>query len=335
MLRAYGRILENVDDDTGRDRSRVRRAGALLLLVLATALGGGCFGTGPLEGAMDTSVDTSVNARSRPEAATVATPAAEDRPESTVGVASSDVAEDGAGGAGPFGKEPRAEDGSGYEADTLLAVRHGPHEGFERVVLDLGAGEEPAEEVPRWTLDAPEGDVLLRVNLPSANATAVSDGGLRDGLLNSFHVVRAPEGGLFVEVLARKGFRYRVLELAEPARLVVDFRPAGARTKEPPPAEGGQTVLVEPRAGAGISDPLTVSGYSRNFEAANTIVLNDERGKTLVRETVIANDWSSTWGYFEATLDLPSLPEKGTLSVGTRSARDGSFEGVEIPVRGG
>jgi len=173
------------------------------------------------------------------------------------------------------------------------------------------------------------------VNLPSANATAVSDGWFGDGLLKSFHVVRAPEGGMFVDVLARRGFRYRVLELTGPARLVVDFRSAGARPKEPSPAAGGETVLVEPRAGARVADPLTVSGYSRNFEASNTIVLKNAEGDTLVRETVLANDWSSTWGYFEATLDLPPLPEKGTLSVGTESARDGSFEGVEIPVRGG
>lgn len=307
----------------------MRRAGALLLLLLTTALVGGCAGEGPLEGAMDVSVDAGAS----PNA--VATPAAtEDVPESTVGVASSDAAEDGAGGAEPFGEEPRTEGGSGFEADTLLAVRHGSHGGFERVVLDLGAGEEPAVAVPRWTLESPEGDGLLRVNLPSANATAVSDGGLGEGLLESFYVVRAPEGGMFVDLLARKGFRYRVLELTEPARLVVDFRPAGARPEEPPPAEGGDTVLVEPRPGAEISDPLTVSGYSRNFEAVNTIVLKSEGGETLVRETVIANDWSSTWGYFEATLKLPPLAERGTLSVGATSARDGSFEGVEIPVRG-
>jgi len=302
-----------------------------LLALLTAGLVVGCSDAGPLEGATDTSVD----AKSRPEAVAVATPAADDQPESTVGVASSDAAEDGAGGAGPFGAEPRTEGGSGFEADTLLAVRHGTHGDFERVVLDLGAGEEPAGAVPRWTLDSPEDDGLLRVNLTSANATSVSDGGFGDGLLESFHVVRAPEGGMFVDVLARKAFRYRVLELTEPARLVMDFRPAGARPKEPPPAEGGETVLVEPRAGTRISDPLTVSGYSRNFEAANTIILTNDRGKVLVRETVIANDWSSTWGYFEATLNLPSLPNKGTLSVGTASARDGSFEGVEIPVRGG
>ena len=265
----------------------------------------------------------------------MATSAVEDQPESTVGVASSDAAEDGSGAARPFGSEPRAEGGSGFVADTLLAVRHGSHGDFERVVLDLGAGEEPAGAVPRWTLDSPEDDCLLRVNLPSANATVVSDGGFGDGLLRNFHVVRAPEGGMFVDVLANKGFRYRVLELNGPARLVVDLQPTGARPKESPPARGGETVLVEPRPGSRVSDPITVSGYSRNFEAANTIVLKSDGGETLVRETVLANDWSSTWGYFEATLDLPPLPEKGTLSVGTESARDGSFEGVEIPVRGG
>jgi Immunoglobulin-like domain of bacterial spore germination len=309
----------------------VRRAGAFYLLLLAAALVVGCSGGGPLEEAMDASVD----AGSRPEAVAAATPAAENQPESTVGVASSDAAEKGSGAARPFGYEPRAEGGSGFEADTLLAVRHGSHGDFERVVLDLGAGEEPAAVVPRWTLDSPQGDCLLRVNLSSANATAVSDGGFGDGLLRNFHVVRAPEGGMFVDVLARRGFRYRVLELKEPARLVVDLRSTGARPKEPPPARGGETVLVEPRPGARVSDPLTVSGYSRNFEASNTIVLKNGKGETLVRETVIANDWSSTWGYFEATLDLPPLREKGTLSVGTESARDGSFEGVEIPVRGG
>ena len=309
----------------------MRRARASYLLLLAATLVVGCSGGAPLEEAMDESAD----AGSRPEAVAVATSAAEDQPESTVGVASSDAAEDGSGVARPFGSEPRAEGGSGFEADTLLAVRHGSHGDFERVVLDLGAGEEPAAAVPRWTLDSPEGDRLLRVNLPSANATVVSDGGFGDGLLRNFHVVRAPEGGMFVDVLAREDFRYRVLELTGPARLVVDLQPTGARPKEPPPARGGETVLVEPRSGARVSDPLTVSGYSRNFEAANTIVLKSAGGEILARETVLANDWSSTWGYFEATLDLPPLPEKGTLSVGTEGARDGSFEGVEIPVRGG
>ena len=139
---------------------------------------------------------------------------------------------------------------------------------------------------------------------------------------------------MFVDFFARNSFRYRVLEVGDPARLVVDFRSAGTPLEMPLPAEGGETVLVEPRPGARISDPLIVSGYSRNFEAANTIPLTDATGEVVARRTVLGNDWSSTWGYFEATIDLPAFSGEGTLRVGTASARDGSFTGVEIPVRG-
>ncbi len=91
-------------------------------------------------------------------------------------------------------------------------------------------------------------------------------------------------------------------------------------------------MLVEPRADARIEDPLTISGYSRNFEASNEVVLADSDGRVLIRRTIWSNDWSSTWGYFEATLDLPPYDGKATLRVGARSARDGAFEGAEIRI---
>jgi len=178
------------------------------------------------------------------------------------------------------------------------------------------------------------GDGLLRVTLPSMSRTAVSDGTFGDALLERFYVVRAPDGGMFVDVFTRESFAYRVLELSDPARLVVDFKPGGSPLKVRPPAVGGDTVLVEPRAGARIGAPLTVCGYSRNFEASNTIVLTNAEGKVVVRRTVLSNDWTSTWGYFEATLDLRPFTGKGTLRVGTESARDGTFKGVEVPVKG-
>ena len=302
----------------------MRRARALLPLVVVFVVG--CSDVAPLKGAVDTNVEA------KPTAEAVAS--AEVRQESTVGVVPSGAAEVAAGSSEPFVDGARAEGGDGFEADTLLAVRHGVHEGFERVVLDLGSGREPAGSVPRWTLDSPRGDSLLRVYLSSADVTGVSDGVFDDGLLKCFHVVRAPEGGTFVDIFARNAFRHRVLELEKPARLAIDFKRANAPLRKPPPAEGGKTVLAEPRAGTRISDPLTVSGYSRNFEAANTVILENSAGEILTQETVASNDWTSTWGYFEATLDLPPFAGKGTLRVGTRSARDGSFEGVEIPVSG-
>jgi hypothetical protein len=286
----------------------VRRAAVLLLAVFAAAC----------------SLD-------RPGATSGPPSGAEETVEATVGVAAGDERRGGSAGV-PFVANPEASGGSSHEADTILAVRYGVHEGYERVVLDLGTGDEPAEVVPEWTLMSPKGDGLLRVTLPSVSATGVSDGRFGDDLLKSFYVVRAPEGGMFVDVLARKAFTYRVLGLSDPARLVIDFKPSGRSLGVPLPRAGGNTVLVEPRAGTRIGDHLTVSGYSRNFEASNTVVLVDSKGEVVVQQTVESNDWSESWGHFEATLDLPSFGRRGTLQVGTQSARDGSFKGVEVPI---
>ena len=206
------------------------------------------------------------------------------------------------------------------------------HKRYERLVLDLGIGEQTAEAVPEWTLMRPIDDLILRVTLPSISDTAASDDRFSDSLLKSFYVVRAPNSGVFVDIIARQALVYRVLELSDPARLVVDFKPSGAAPKAPPPAVGGNTVLVEPRADARIEDPLTISGYSRNFEGSNEVVLTKSDGGGLIRRTVHSNDWSSTWGYFEATLNLPPYDGKAILRVGARSARDGTFEGTEIPI---
>lgn len=234
----------------------------------------------------------------------------------------------------PFVAKTQASGGSGYDADTVLAVRFGVEEDYERAVIDLGTGLQAAGPVPEWELASQKDEGLLRVTLPSASATCVSDGGFGDGLLRSFHVVRAPEGGMFVDIFTRQAFLYRVVELSDPARLVVDFKPAGDLAA-PLPAEGGDTVLVEPRPRAKISGTLTVSGYSLDSEATNTITLLDSDRKPLVRRTVPSNDRGHTWGYFEATLDLPSFSGKATLKAGTRNAHNGSFEGARIPVRAG
>lgn len=234
-----------------------------------------------------------------------------------------------------FVAQPQDSGGEGYGADSILAVRHGIHEGYERVVIDLGTGQDPAGSVPEWMLSSPSGDGVLRITLPSVSSTGVSDGKFPGDLLKNFHVVHAPGGGMFVDVFADSAFTYRVIEVLGPARLVVDFKPSEATLEVPLPAENGNTVLTEPRRGTVIEDPLTISGYSRNFEARNTIILTDSDGEVLVREAVQSNDWTNTWGYFETTLDIPDFSGTGTLKVGANSPRDGSFEGVEIPVKRG
>lgn len=316
---------------------------ALLVASVTASLAALVAGCGGEEGARQ-----AVGAQAAPDAATMeesgttvfGTTAEAGQPGATVGVAPAagedERASEDPAGAGAFGAGPRADGGSGYEADRLSAVRHGLHEGYERVVLDLGTGEEPAREVPGWTLESPEGDGRLRVTLSSVGMTGVSDGGFEDSeFLESFYVVRAPDGGVFVDVFSRSAFVYRVVELSGPARLVVDFRPTDTDLAYPLPVREGNTVLVRPREGELVDGSLAVSGYSRNFEAANTVILEGSDGEELLRETVPSNDWTETWGYFEATVDAPPFSGPGTLRVGAESSRDGGFEGVEVPVYGG
>jgi len=314
----------------------LRRTSALLLpAILAAALCAGCLNAVPEV----QSVEASAGAASGGPAET---PKENESglggmPEATT-IRASRIEGDLAGATDastgvPFVAKPQASGGFGYDADTVLAVRYGVNEDYERAVIDLGTGLEPAGRVPEWSLVSQEGNGLLRVTLPSASATCVSDGRFGSGLLESFHVVRAPEGGMFMDIFTRKAFLYRVVELQDPARLVVDFKPKGD-LKASLPAVGGDTVLVEPRRNATISDPLTVIGYSRNSEAANVITLSDSDGRVLVSRSVPNNDGGRhTWGYFEATLDLPASSGSGTLKVGTENAQNGSSEGIEIPVR--
>ena len=183
-----------------------------------------------------------------------------------------------------------------------------------------------------WALSSPEGEGYARITFPDLEATLDSEGGLGGSTMENFYVVRAPDGGLFLDLYATGAFQYRVVEFSDPGRLVVDYRPASVDLSFPIPAQAQRTVLFEPRAEESVTSPLRVSGYSRNAEASNTVALMDASGSVLVQSTVLSNDWLETWGYFETSLEFPAFEGQATLRAGSESPRDGSFEGVEIPV---
>ena len=307
------------------------RAGLALLTLSVLVLGAGC-------GKYLSSVET--DRESAKTAVHGVTSGVGERAEATVGASvetmgttTSGPTEGAADIDAQFGTDQRAEGGEGRGANLISAVRFGKHEDYERVVLDLGMGGRPVYAPPEWTLEHRAGDGVLRVTFPSIEETRVSNGRLEGSLLKGFYVVRAPEEGLFVDVFAREDFRYRVMELSDPARIVMDFRATGDPLKAPLPVRSGNTIVVEPQRGSSIGDPFTVSGYSRNPEATNTVIMTGPDGSIKVRKAVQSNDWTSTWGYFETTLDPPAFEGSGTLKVGTPNARDGGFEGVEIPVK--
>jgi hypothetical protein len=232
----------------------------------------------------------------------------------------------------PFAAVSEMSGGSAGAADSIQEVRFGKHEGYERAVIGFGLGGAPASQVPAWVLSSPTGEGYARITFPDLDATSETDGALGGSILDNFYVVRAPGGGMFVDIFATGAFQYRVTELSDPGRLVVDYRPASVSLDFPIPTQTEKTVLFQPRAGEAITSPLRVGGYSRNFEATNAIVLSDPVGNVLSRGSTLSNDWAETWGYFETSLEFAPFEGEAILRVGSRSPRDGSFEGVEVPV---
>lgn len=232
----------------------------------------------------------------------------------------------------PFTAAPEMSGGSQGAADGIVEVNFERHEGYERAVIGFGSGDVPASGVPAWSLSSPEREGYARITFPGLVITSVPDGILGGSILDNFYVVRAPGGGLFMDVFATGAFQYWVTELEDPARLAIDYRPASVDLGSPIPAREARTVLFEPRVGEAVTSPLWVSGYSRNPEASNTLTLVDAGGNVLSRSTVLSNDWLDTWGYFEASLEFPPFEGQAILRAGGQSARDGSFEGVEAPV---
>lgn len=232
----------------------------------------------------------------------------------------------------PFTATPKMKGGLNGAADSIREVRFGKHEGYERAVIGFGSESAPASRVPAWSLSSPAGEGYVRIMFPDIDATSETDGMFGGSIVDNFYVVRAPGGGMFVDVFATGAFRYRVMELSDPGRLVLDYQPTNGDLRFPIPAQAKKTVLFEPRQGEAINSPLRVSGYSRNFEASNTIMLRASSGNVLLRRTVLSNDWTETWGYFETSMEFLAFEGPATLRVGSLSPRDGSFEGVEVPV---
>lgn len=286
---------------------------ALLIAVLATGCGqdsGVEQGTGTTEGSS-----------TAPESRTQQETTSED--EATSGAGSLEAA---------FTADPEMNGGSEGAADSIREVTFGQYQGYERAVIGFGSEGAPDSQVPAWSLSSPDGEGYARITFPGVEATSVSDGVFGGSILDNFYVVRDPDGGVFVDMYAAGAFQYRVTELSDPGRLVIDYRPARVDLGFPIPAQAERTVIFEPREGEAITSPLRISGYSRNFEASNTVVLRDSSGNVLSQSTVLSNDWLETWGYFEASLEFPAFEGLATLQVGSESPRDGSFEGAEVQV---
>jgi hypothetical protein len=250
-------------------------------------------------------------------------------------------------GAPPAGAVPVCLQGDPFVADGRLSVRDAApgdarqigalrwdrHDECERFVLDLlDEDGSPAERAGRVTAEVLRSLGVVRITLqdiPTGNhdATDISPDGR---LVRSAFVVTSPDGGsLYVDVHLAGEAEAFVTTLDDPARVVVDLRPGGGALPQASPMHP-RVVVLEPRPGAA-TYPLTVTGYARTFEA-NVVVRLERGGEDLLEDFTTSTGWLDAWGHYAFTIE--DGPEGDViLHVGEYSARDGSWEGVEIPLR--
>ncbi|MGH8946844.1 MAG: Gmad2 immunoglobulin-like domain-containing protein [Acidimicrobiia bacterium] len=167
---------------------------------------------------------------------------------------------------------------------------------------------------------------VLRVRMLGVGATVITDQLVETQLVDRIYVVRSLEGGMFIDFHLTEPTQARVEAVASPARLILTMRP-GLVPLNGFSTIGERVVVTSPPAGSTVDPFLTVSGYSRTFEA-NVLLIGTLGNEVVVERSTIAADWAETWGEFRSTINLPPGPV--SLFVGESSAQDGALEGVTV-----
>jgi hypothetical protein len=218
-------------------------------------------------------------------------------------------------------------------AASIAALRWEAHEGCERFVVDLTTDEgAPASMAGRVTAEVLRGRGVVRVHLRDMErvATDATDQHFDGQLARAAYAVRAPDGGgMYVDLHLAAEAEAAVNLLDDPARVVVDLRPGGGAIPDPPAAHP-RVVVLEPRPGER-AYPLTVSGYARTFEA-NVVMRLERDGEEYLEDFTTSTGWVDAWGAYSFTIEDGPTGDLD-LHVGEYSAKDGSWDGVEIPLR--
>ncbi|MGA7098398.1 MAG: Gmad2 immunoglobulin-like domain-containing protein [Acidimicrobiia bacterium] len=199
-------------------------------------------------------------------------------------------------------------------------------DGCERFGIEFDTAEgAPATTPPSITVDFLETRQILRI-WADVDTTVVTDQLVETGLVDRLYVVRALNGGLFVDLHLAHPAQVRAQVSNSPARLAVEME-AGTEPFEGSAAISDHTVLTAPTDGSQQDGSVAVEGYARTFEANVTVIATV--GDQIVADmTATAADWSATWGEFMTRVELP--PGTVDLFVGERNPRDERLDGVTL-----
>ncbi|MEA1904081.1 MAG: Gmad2 immunoglobulin-like domain-containing protein [Actinomycetota bacterium] len=166
---------------------------------------------------------------------------------------------------------------------------------------------------------------IVRLHM-DVEGTVITDQLVETQFVDRLYVIRALDGGMFIDLHLAAPAQARIETSSSPAELIVDLQPG---LLEYPVAAAASDIVVvtSPLDSAVISGELLVEGYSRTFEA-NVMMIVTQGADVLAETFTTAADWVETWGEFRATLALE--PGDYSLFVGEESPEDGSLEGLTI-----
>jgi len=183
----------------------------------------------------------------------------------------------------------------------------------------------PATTPPGARVAFPEGTPILRIAL-DADQTVIADQLVETALVSRLYVVRALDGGMFIDLHLASPAQARAGVSSSPARLTLHLQP-GIVEHPTTPATSDSVVVASPLDGAAAEASVEVGGYARAGETEMAVIA--AAGDEVVAETAAAVAGPlDTWGEFRAALELPA----GDVSVfvGHESPADGGLDGVTI-----
>ncbi|MGH9891869.1 MAG: Gmad2 immunoglobulin-like domain-containing protein [bacterium] len=283
----------------------MRRSTTILLLIVTFIAG--CTGTGSVT---TTSVATTTTEDAPTTSITSTTPA---------GCPGTPLVNDG---------EVAKASQPSSDADQIDAITVETVNQCERILVDFVTAEgAPATEPPTFTAEFLSAVGVLRIAL-DVELTTVTDQQVQSGLIERLYVVRQEDCSLFIDIHLAAAAEARVSVDSSTGQLLVELQPTGG-AYDATPTVAVNIVLIAPVPGS-VGVPVTLNGYSRNFEA-NTIGRISQGSTVLAEDFTHAADWVETWGEFTLTLE-PTGSGDAELFAGEQSAQDGSDRGVVIQI---
>jgi hypothetical protein len=198
--------------------------------------------------------------------------------------------------------------------------------GCERFGVEFETSEgAPATTPPTVVVDFLPTRQVLRV-WTDVDATVITDQLVETPLVNRIYVVRALEGGLFLDFHLSGAAQARVAISNSPARMSLELH-AGTDPIAAPAVTSERVVVVTPQVGVETGTDVEVTGYSRVFEG-NVAMIATSGTEVVARVDTIAADWAETWGEYRAPMTLP--PGQVSLFVGEESPEDGQLIGATL-----